>query len=256
MHYIRHVESIADADRAYFDAQLVSNREYWRRFGSRPAVARQRVLDVGCGHGALSLELAQDGATVLGVDLDERRIAWAAQNLRDNYSHLASLVEFTTRDVHEMPGDEQYDLIVTKDTVEHVDDMGAMLKKLASLLRPGGELWAGFSPLYYSPWGDHGRTGLRVPWAHAVLPRRLVYRAASAYTGGSIHHLRDLGLNGMTPAEFREYADDAGLVPRVIHYNRGSKPLLEVLGQARRLAALERYATVSMYAIYRLRGDD
>lgn len=36
-----------------------------------------RVLDVGCGHGALSALLADRGHQVVGIDVDARKIAWA-----------------------------------------------------------------------------------------------------------------------------------------------------------------------------------
>ena len=74
--------------RQYFDEQQESNAEYWRRFGLAPDWTSKRVLDVGCGHGAMSVEIAQAGATVLGVDLDEGRIDFANRNLAQRFPHL------------------------------------------------------------------------------------------------------------------------------------------------------------------------
>ena len=72
---------------------------------------------------------------------------------------------------------------MSKDTFEHVDDVASLLKGLGQLLGSEGRLYAGFSPLYGSPFGDHTRTGLRVPWAHALLPKRAVCASAARHNG-------------------------------------------------------------------------
>ncbi|HEX8007165.1 MAG TPA: class I SAM-dependent methyltransferase, partial [Trebonia sp.] len=43
-------------------------------------VAGQRVLDVACGHGRMSRELARQGGDVTGVDISERLIARARES--------------------------------------------------------------------------------------------------------------------------------------------------------------------------------
>ena len=169
--------------RGYYEAQIRSNEEFWRRFGTLPDFVGKSVLDLGCGHGALTLEISQKrGGVAVGVDLNSELIDFARRNLLQNAPELADRVEFESGDLRELGLFGRFDLVVSKDTFEHVEeDMAAMASTLFAALGQGGELWAGFSPLYSSPWGDHARAGLRLPWAHAVLPRKLVLRLAERH---------------------------------------------------------------------------
>jgi SAM-dependent methyltransferase len=236
--------------RVYFAEQQASNGEYWRRFGASPDWNGKRVLEVGCGHGAMSIEIAEAGATVIGVDLDEFRIDFANRNLAQRFPELASRVTFQAVDAASLPPDQLFDVIISKDTFEHVEDLVSLLKGLGQRLVPGGLIYAGFSPLYYSPRGDHGRTGLRVPWAHAILPTAAVRAAAAHHNGHPVGSLIDIGLNGNTPDQYRAAFEDSGLRLRAIAYNRGDKRLLSVLERARRrFSRFDRFTTVSIYAV-------
>ena len=232
----------------YFADQRASNQEYWTRFGSSPDWAGKRVLDVGCGHGAMSVEIAQAGAEVRGVDLDEERIRFAQRNVTEKYPELAERLRFDFVDAAELPTDEPFDVIVSKDTFEHVGDLPALLVALHALLKPGGVLYAGFSPLYYSPYGDHGRTGMKLPWAHAVLPERLVLKRAARHQDMTVGNLMDLGLNGNTSRDFLAAFEGSPLRVAEIAFNRGDKRLLTVLDRLRKYPRLEKFATVSIYA--------
>jgi SAM-dependent methyltransferase len=237
--------------RNYFAEQHASNAEYWRRFGLQPDWRGKRVLEVGCGHGALSVQMAQAGATVLGVDLDKGRIDFANRNLSEHFPDLLNKVTFRAVDALTLPTDEPFDIIVSKDTFEHVADLKLLMKGLGRLLAPGGKLYAGFSPLYYSPFGDHRRAGLKLPWLHAILPMRLVYASAARRYPHSVHSLIDIGLNGYTPRQFREAFEDSGLELLDIAYNRGDKRLLPVLERVRRrFPRFEKFTTVSIYATF------
>ncbi len=236
-------QSIAAAHDAYFVAQQASTREFWARFGSAPHVMGQRVLDIGCGHGAMSVALAQQGATVVGVDINEELVDWARRNVARHHPDLATRLRFEACDPTELPPDDRFDLAVCKDTMEHVEDVPGLFREVRVRLAPGGEFWVGFSPLFYSPFGDHGRVGLRLPWAHAVLPSPVVLRLAR------IERLAEVGLNGLTPSEFRTQVIDAGFITRSIAYNCGDRRLLRLLGRIRHIRGLERYATVSIYAV-------
>lgn len=235
----------------YFARQAASNAEFWARFGGRADVTGKRVLELGCGHGAMTVDLAQDAGLVTGVDLDADRIRFAREHLSSRYPELQDRVRFVDTDVAHLADGERFDVVVSKDTFEHVADVDALLAALHRLLVRGGLLYAGFSPLYGSPFGDHGRTGLRVPWAHAVLPESAVLRRAARHQGGPVRSLGDLGLNGLAPADFRRAFRDSPFTVVDIRYNAGDKRLLRQLDRARRVPALERLATVSMYATLR-----
>jgi 2-polyprenyl-3-methyl-5-hydroxy-6-metoxy-1,4-benzoquinol methylase len=67
-----------------------------------------RVLDVACGHGRHSLELARRGFDVTGVDLSPRAIAFA----RDAAERDGLSVTFLERDAREVDFDDEFDAAV------------------------------------------------------------------------------------------------------------------------------------------------
>lgn len=92
----------------------------------------QRILDVGCGFGALGRELtARRPRTLHGIE----RHAAAASHLQGVYQRYviadgeAGLDQFRA---------ERYDCIVFADVLEHLVDPWAVLKKAKNMLAPGG----------------------------------------------------------------------------------------------------------------------
>ena len=236
---------------AYFDHQLAeSTPEFWSRCGGRPDVTDCRVLEIGCGHGALSVDLARCGATVVGVDLNTWRVDFANELVRERYPQFDARLHFTATAAQDLPKDELFDFIVSKDTFEHVDDLDGLLESLYQLLRPGGILIAGSTPLYWSPKGDHGRTGLRVPWLHSVLPRRVVLSAASRHQGYAVRSFSDIGMNGYTPEQYRQIFDRSKFEQAQIAYNQG-KRVSRVLDRFRGIAVLEKFVTTGFYLTFR-----
>ncbi len=109
-----------------------------------------RVVDVGCGCGWLSLELARKGASVVGVDVSRPMLGRAQE--RANAEGLA--VEFVEADAETWKPDlGSIDRIVSRFGVMFFPDPAAAFRNMRSWLSPGGQLvflcWQG---LEANPW--------------------------------------------------------------------------------------------------------
>jgi SAM-dependent methyltransferase len=103
-------------------------------------VEGKQILDVGCGHGLYSLELARKGATLVGCDLDlpsleDAQYASTGLELLDRTVFLAA-------DGSTLPVPSgQFDLVVCNCVLEHIADDNAALADMVRALRPGGVLY-------------------------------------------------------------------------------------------------------------------
>ena len=242
--------SLPEDELRYFEKHICgSNVEYWRRLGDVDFRGKT-VLDIGCGHGALSVHAAQQGATrVVGIDVDNARIKFARANVDANYPEFSSVIDFRNGPLE--AENALFDLAISKDTFEHIDDLPRMMNDIAARLNDGGMLITGFSPLYFSPFGDHGRYwrgSRKIPWLPAVLPEKLLFRLASNRRKERISSASDVGLNKLTPAQFRSIVAEQGWEVVVLHTNRGDKAGLRVMRTLSKFAPLEKYFTASIYA--------
>ena len=240
-------ETEARRSDAYFAWQVEENKDWLARMGRDFDVRGKRVLDLGCGHGALSVLMAELGASeVVGIDLEANTINYANRNVATRYPALARSVRFETINIAELEG--QYDLVVSKDTFEHVADLQTALDHVYRLLAPGGMLASGFSPLYFSPFGDHGRFHLGgIPWLHAVVPEVFLAKRASRYEGRIVRSAADVGLNKLTKPEFERYIGHQPWNNVEIRCNQGLKRLFELFNILRRFPPFEKYFTVNIY---------
>ncbi len=100
-----------------------------------------KVADVGCGHGVLTALLAHGRSDrhVIGVDPDERKIAWARQAL----SHLDN-VSLEVARIEDLAGRlaASLDCIVVADVLYllPIEAWAGFVRAARALLRPGGRL--------------------------------------------------------------------------------------------------------------------
>jgi magnesium-protoporphyrin O-methyltransferase len=103
----------------------------------------RRVLDAGCGTGALAVELARRGADVVAIDLSPTLVDLAKQRLGD--SQLRGRIEFRSGDMLD-PALGSFDHVVAMDSLIHYDaaDIAAAVGALAPRTR--GSIVMTFAP--------------------------------------------------------------------------------------------------------------
>lgn len=101
---------------------------------------RSRLLDVGCGWGALAMHAAEHfGTRVTAVTLSQRQHRFATERAKTR--GLSDRVEFRLADYREIDG-ERFDAVSAVEMGEHVGRHGypGFVKRLRSMLGPGGRL--------------------------------------------------------------------------------------------------------------------
>jgi ubiquinone/menaquinone biosynthesis C-methylase UbiE len=102
----------------------------------------QRVLDIGCGTGALTLRAARRGARVKGIDVNAQMLEIAARAVRE--AGLAERVELREMGAAELDGErsETYDVVMSGLCFSELsdDELAYTLKQACRMLRPGGLL--------------------------------------------------------------------------------------------------------------------
>lgn len=93
--------------------------------------AGERVLDVGCGYGAVAYSIAtRSGARVTGIDLEPANVEMARRRFR--HPDLA----FELGDALVALPDGRYDVIVLSNVLEHIDDRVGFVRRIVDRTRP------------------------------------------------------------------------------------------------------------------------
>lgn len=117
------------------DAQVAKIDYILRKVRLRPG---ERLLDIGCGWGALVIRAAQQfGAHALGVTLSHRQYEEAQRRIAE--AGVGDRVRVELRDYRDLRG-ETFDKIVSIGMVEHVgrQNIGTYFKTAYDALKPGG----------------------------------------------------------------------------------------------------------------------
>eukprot|EP01025_Chloroclados_australasicus_P044865 TRINITY_DN48897_c0_g1_i1.p1 TRINITY_DN48897_c0_g1~~TRINITY_DN48897_c0_g1_i1.p1 ORF type:complete len:294 (-),score=24.38 TRINITY_DN48897_c0_g1_i1:362-1243(-) len=108
-------------------------------FDSSVPFEGKTILDVGCGGGILSESLARMGAQVTGIDAEETNIK-VAQSHAQNDQQLQSNLKYQHSTAEELQesGQQQFDVVVASEVIEHVKQPKQFFQTLYGLTKPGG----------------------------------------------------------------------------------------------------------------------
>ncbi len=167
----------------------------------------ERILDLGCGDGALTAELAAAGVAVVAVDADPSMVAMARARGLDAF----------VVNGHELPYEAEFDAVFSNAALHWMRDADAVIAGVARALRPGGR--------FVAELGGAGNVETTRRALIAALDRR--------------------GLDGAgadpwffpTPEDYRLRLERAGFrveamshFPRPSHLEHGLRPWLETFG--------------------------
>ncbi len=107
--------------------------------------ARARILDAGCGSGRNMVELARHGE-VVGIELSPTSVRLARER------EAGEVLEGSLLDIAVEEG--SFDLTVSLDVIEHLEEDVAALRELRRVTKPGGALLVTV-PAYQWLWSGH-----------------------------------------------------------------------------------------------------
>lgn len=157
-------------------------------------VANKNVIDVGCGGGILSEELAKRGGEVTGLDMGAAQLDAARMHAIE--SGLS--IDYQQKPVEQLAAEKaaEFEVVTCMEMLEHVPDPGSVINACADLVTPGG--WVFFSTI--------NRTAKA--FAMAIVGAEYVLNWLPKGT----HEYKKF----IRPAEMAEAAEAAGLVVKNI----------------------------------------
>jgi trans-aconitate methyltransferase len=124
--------------------------DYYRQSGLQQAMAEEqlglltlegteRILDVGCGDGKITAEIAArvPRGSVLGVDPSRDMVAFASSHFGPP---AQANLRFEVADVRRLPYRDEFDLVVSFNALHWVPEQGVALGSIRAAVKPGGRV--------------------------------------------------------------------------------------------------------------------
>jgi ubiquinone/menaquinone biosynthesis C-methylase UbiE len=139
------ITSFQEDNAEFYDMEYFISMEYRYFSGAHGSRVRhilaavgdvegKRCLDVGCGGGFFTNELAERGADVTGIDYSPYGIQFACSRYPDLDLRQQSALDLYTF------ANESFDVVTLLDTIEHISDHDHLLDGIYRILKPGGQL--------------------------------------------------------------------------------------------------------------------
>ncbi len=159
----------------------------------------ERVLDVGCGNGKITAEIARrvPQGTVVGVDPSAEMIGFAATQFGPA---VQSNLQFQVGDARHLGFREEFDLVVSFNALHWIPEQGQALRSMHMAMKPAGQAQLRLVP-----------AGPRKSLENVIEERRL-----SPRWSGYFQSFHDPYLH-LTPEQYAELAEQNGFLVRRVH---------------------------------------
>jgi|SRR5450631_332755 len=134
------------------------------------------ALEIGPGAGFVLKKLKELGVKkVSALDIEDKLYPEVKRS-------GVELILCSANNMQSVPN-QSYDLVVSWSALEHIPDPEKVFCECLRILKPGGFLFLLFGPLYYSPWGYHHYSVLKMPYLHLLFPEQLIHDYAKKIRG-------------------------------------------------------------------------
>ena len=103
-------------------------------------VCGKKILDLGCGEGGYSRELAKRGAQLVSVDCSKRAIEYAGKLAQKENLQIEHFVR-NSNDLYDIES-EQFDIVLCSMMLMDCEDLAGTLREAVRVLKPQGKLYA------------------------------------------------------------------------------------------------------------------
>lgn len=217
------------------------------RISNKINLTNKRILDIGCGYGALSSLLLERGAQVWATEIDRDKLKFAQNKLAGNKYFHSILVESGVLPYN----DSFFDVVVIFDVIEHVKNPAKTVQETSRVLKSGGYLYVEFTP-YYSITGHHLYDFAK--WPIHLLPRdkikKIVFsKKIKSFMSPEYYWEQFESLNKLRISTFQELVENYKTIEErfIIKYPEKFEiniPIINYLGP------LKDYLTMSFEGLY------
>lgn len=117
-------------------ARVAYFERLWKEKLSAQQVSSGKFLDVGCGGGLATEELAKAGFDMTGMDMSPRSLETARKHAEENGVKNVKYVEGSA---YKIPfADASFDGVVMSDVLEHIHDLHQVISEISRVLKPNG----------------------------------------------------------------------------------------------------------------------
>lgn len=205
------------------------------------SIKGKKVMDVGCYLGIQCFGALELGASeAVGIDIPEYYINQSTENVKEKDASLIlterrngvrkhfpgidhSKISFKDESVFEMDYENEFDIIFSWETFEHILDPKEALKRIYKALKPGGISFNIYNPFFCIS-GGHSMCTLDYPFAHIMLSnedfKKYIHTVIPENKPPEYENLSyeffTKNLNRMTQSDLRQYINESGF--KLIEY--------------------------------------